>query len=124
MRACHTVSDSKFARWIVDQNNLSRRSFAAVIAATGTLAAQQQPAGPPNPDRSLQPQQRRQGTLDEVPPFRDTIQFARKDVPAKLQPFPMTQVRLLPGPFLEIAEWNRGYMGRLAADRMLHSFRL
>jgi DUF1680 family protein len=36
----------------------------------------------------------------------------------------MTQVRLLAGPFLDAAEWNRGYMNRLAADRMLHSFRL
>jgi DUF1680 family protein len=106
------------------QSHVSRRSFAALVAGAGALAAQQQPAGPPNPNTSLQPQQRRQGTLDEVPPFKDPIQFTRKDVPAKVQPFPMTQVRLLPSPFLEAAEWNRGYMNRLAADRMLHSFRL
>jgi DUF1680 family protein len=108
----------------VNQKHFSRRSFTALVAGAGTLAAQQQPAGPPNPDTSLQPQQRRQGTLDEVPPFRDPIQFTRKDVAPKVQPFPMAQVRLLPGPFLEIAEWNRGYMNRLAADRLLHNFRL
>jgi DUF1680 family protein len=108
----------------VEQKKVSRRSFTALVAGAGTLAAQQQPAAPPNPDTSLQTQQRRQGTLDEVPPFKDPIQFARKDVAAKVQPFPMTQVRLLPGPFLDATEWNRGYMNRLAADRMLHSFRL
>jgi len=104
--------------------NVSGRTFATIVAGAGTLAAQQQPAAAPNPDTSLQPQQRRQGTLDEVPPFKDPVQFMRHDVAPKIQPFPMTQVRLLPGPFLEVAEWNRGYMNRLAADRMLHSFRL
>src|SRR5437879_1665500 len=96
-----------------EKSSLSRRGFAAVLGATGVAAAQQQPA----------PQQRRQGTLDEVPPFKDPIQFARHDVAPKVQPFPMTQVRLLPGPFLEAAEWNRGYMNRLAAGRRLRSFR-
>ncbi len=106
---------------------LSRRNFAALIAATPLaatpLAAQQQPAGPPNPNTSLQPQQRRQGTADGVQPFKE-IQFTRKKVEATAQAFPMTQVRLLPSPFLDAAEWNRGYMKRLAADRLLHSFRL
>ena len=103
--------------------NVSRRGFAAIVAGAGALAAQQ-PAPPPNPNTSLQPQQHRQGTLDEVPPFKDPIQFARNPVAPKIQPFPMVQVRLLPGPFLEAAEWNRGYMNRLAADRLLHNFRL
>jgi hypothetical protein len=105
-------------------SNITRRGFAAILGATGAAAAQQQPAGPPNPNTSLQPQQPRQGTLEEVPPFKAPIQFARKDVAPKVQPFPITQVRLLPSPFLEAAEWNRGYLSRLAADRMLHSFRL
>ncbi len=108
--------------------SLSRRSFGALIASAPvvatTLEAQQQPAGAPNPNTSLQPQQKRQGTVDGILPFKDPIQFTRKDVPAKVQPFPMTQVRLLPSPFLDAAEWNRGYMNRLPADRLLHSFRL
>jgi DUF1680 family protein len=105
----------------VNSNNVSRRSFTALVAGTGALAAQD-PA--PNPNTSLQAPQRRQGTLDEVPPFKDPLQFSRRDVPAKVQPFPMTQVRLLPGSFLDATEWNRGYMNRLPADRLLHSFRL
>ena len=37
----------------------------------------------------------------------------------------MSQVRLLPvGVFHEAQEWNRGYMARLAADRLLYTFRV
>src|SRR5215470_17230059 len=106
-----------------EKTSLSRRGFTALLGATGIAAAQQQPAPPPNPNTSLQPQ-RRQSTLDEVPPFRDPIQFTRRDLTPKAQPFAMSQVRLLPSPFLDAAEWNRGYMTRLDANRMLHSFRL
>jgi DUF1680 family protein len=102
--------------------SISRRNFAALIAAT-PLAAQQQPAPPPNPNTSLQPQQKRQGTIDGILPFKE-IQFTRKKFDTRAQAFPMTQVRLLPSPFLQAAEWNRGYMNRLPADRLLHSFRL
>src|ERR1035438_9612665 len=110
--------------------SLSRRNFAALIAATPVAAnaiqAQQAPAGAPNPNTSLPPapQPNRQGTVNGILPFKDPLQFTRKDAPAKVQPFPMGQVRLLPSVFLEAAEWNRGYMSRLPADRLLHSFRL
>jgi hypothetical protein len=85
--------------------NLSRRGFGAVVAGAGVAAAQQQ--RPATPD-----------------PFDSPIEFKRKDVAAKVQPFPMTQVRLLPGSmFHDAQEWNRGYMSRLAADRLLYNFR-
>ncbi len=35
----------------------------------------------------------------------------------------MAQVRLLPSIYLDAQEWNRGYMSRLAADRLLYNFR-
>jgi len=35
----------------------------------------------------------------------------------------MAQVKLLPSRFTEAAEWNRGYMNRLAAGRLLYNFR-
>src|ERR1035438_1898478 len=81
--------------------SLSRRNFAALIAATPVAAnaiqAQQPPAGAPNPNTSLPPapQPNRQGTLNGILPFKDPLQFTRKDAPAKVQPFPMGQVRLL-----------------------------
>ena len=106
-----------------EARGVSRRGFAAALAATPALLAQQppaqQPAAPPNPNTSTQ----RRGTMPEIPPFQDTITFTRHDAPAKVQPFPMAQVRLLAGPFQEAMEWNRGYMQRLAADRLLHNFR-
>jgi DUF1680 family protein len=102
--------------------NLSRRNFAVSLAAAPALLAQQQtppPAGAPNPNTS----QPRRGPTPEVPPFEAPIQFARQDVPARVQPFPMTQVKLLPSIYTEVAEWNRGYMQRLPADRLLYNFR-
>src|SRR5208282_4721094 len=102
------------------KGTLSRRSFAAALTA-GPLLAQQTPAPAPAPPPA---NEQRHGTAPEVPPFQTTIEFKRRDVPAKAQPFPMTQVRLLPGPFHDAQEWNRGYLQRLSADRLLHNFRL
>ncbi len=108
--------------------SLSRRKFAGLLAATpvaaNALQAQQPPAGAPNPNTSLQPEQKRQGTVDGILPLKDPIRFQRKDVAAKVQAFPLSAVRLSPSMFLDAAEWNRGYMSRLPADRLLHSFRL
>jgi DUF1680 family protein len=96
---------------------LNRRGFAAVLAASGVAARAllAQPATPPPPRRS--------GPVPEVPPFQAPIEFTRKDVPARVHPFPMTQVKLLPGLFADAAEWNRGYIQRLPADRLLYNFR-
>jgi len=99
---------------------LTRRAFATAIAATPALVAQQpatqqsaqQPAPPP-----------RRGPAPEVPPFEAPIEFTRRDVAPKVQPFAMTQVKLLPSQYTEAAEWNRGYMSRLPADRLLYNFR-
>ncbi len=97
-------------------NVISRRGFGAALA--GTAAAAQTPApAPSNPPQ-------RPGTRPEVPPFEGPIEFTRKNVPARVEPFPMTQVRLLPGPCRDAQEWNRAYMYRLPADRLLHNFRL
>ncbi|HEX3747383.1 MAG TPA: beta-L-arabinofuranosidase domain-containing protein [Bryobacteraceae bacterium] len=84
---------------------LTRRGFGALVGGAGVALAQQ----------------RREPTPD---PFDAPIEFARKDVAPKVRPFDMTQVRLLPGSmFHDAQEWNRGYMSRLAADRLLYNFR-
>ena len=86
-------------------NRVTRRSFAALAAGAGVAMAQRRDQ--PVPD-----------------PFDAPIEFARKDVVAKAHAFAMTQVRLLPGSmFYDAQEWNRGYMSRLAADRLLYNFR-
>ena len=94
---------------------VSRRMFAAALAAPALLA-QPQTAPPPQP-------QRRRGPQPEVPPFDGAIEFTRKDVAPKARPFPLTQVKLLPGAYRDAQEWNRGYMSRLDADRLLYNFR-
>jgi len=93
---------------------LNRRGFAATLAASGVAA----PAL-----LAQQPPTRRPGPPPEVPPFQAPLEFTRKDVPARVRPFPMTQVKLLPGLFADAAEWNRGYIERLPADRLLYNFR-
>ncbi len=110
---------------------MNRRNFTAVIAGTGVAspllaqqATQQQPTGAPNPNTSLQQQQqRRNGLAPETEPFAGTIEFARKDVPLKVQPFRMTEVKITGGIYKDAEEWNRGYMSRLPADRLLYNFR-
>ena len=96
---------------------LSRRSFAALAmtgAAAPLLLAQDAP--PPVPHRK--------GTEDETPAFGDTIEFARNPAPLKVQPFAMTDVRLLPGPFRKAQEASLGYMQRLPVDRLARNFRV
>jgi hypothetical protein len=107
---------------------LSRRHFAATLAAApvavAPVLAQQQPTQPPatapNPNTSAP----RRGPAPEIPPFQEPLSFTRVDVRPKVRPFPMTQVRLLAGPFQDAADWNRGYMSRLPVDRLVRNFRV
>ena len=43
--------------------------------------------------------------MEEIPPFRETLTFTRADVLLKIQPFPMTQVRVLGGRYKQ--KWIR-----------------
>ena len=76
----------------MSKRGMSRRGFAAAVAGAPLLAQQAQtpPAGAPNPNTSVQ-QQRRFGPPPEVIPFEAPIEFTRKDVKAKIEPFPMSQ---------------------------------
>lgn len=110
-----------------------RRKFVTALAASGTAApallAQQQtpPAQNPNQNPGQQaaqnPQQRRERP-PEVQPFQGPITFTRQDVPAKVEPFPMTQVRLNDGIFKDAQEVNRKVLLGMPADRLLHNFRV
>ena len=53
------------------------------------------------------------------PPSRRPSQAA-----PSLQPFPLADVRLLDGPFLEAQKRDEAYLLKLEADRMLHNFRM
>jgi uncharacterized protein len=109
----------------LQDGSLSRRGFGAILAASGVAAAQQQPqTAAPTPNTSVQQQQqRRREPRPEVEPFTAPIEFTRHDQKSKVEPFPMVQVRVTGGLAQEAQEWNRGYMSRLAADRLLYNFR-
>lgn len=118
------MSNSNKTQDSTQSPQVTRRRFGAVLAASSAavpaLAQQsvsvQQAQAPAAPRRPLAP---------DTPPFEGPLEFARKDVPLKAQPFPMAQVRLLPGTMYASAmEWNREYMGRLGADRLLYTFRV
>lgn len=55
--------------------------------------------------------------LPALSPGSDSISW-------KVQPFPLRQVRLRPGLFLDAAERNRQYMLQITPDRLLHMFRI
>jgi DUF1680 family protein len=113
---------------------LSRRCLSALLAsgaAAPALWAQQNSPATQAPASSPQPQAPNpnpsapaDGLPPDQPPFAGTLTYSRREIPAKVLPFPMTQVRLLGGPCKQAEEWNRGYMHRLAADRLVHNFRL
>jgi uncharacterized protein len=112
---------------------LSRREFGALVGALGVSApallagqnsqpnTQQAPPQMPTPEQIAEWRRRR--LVPDNPPFEGPIEFTRKDVAAQAEPFPMTQVRLLPSVYIDAQEWNRGYMSRLEADRLLYNFR-
>ena len=103
----------------VHADQWSRRSFGALLTAApaAVALAQAQNPAPPAPGNFRRP------LAPETPAFEGTLEFTRRRVAPKAEPFPMAQVRLLPGSIYHDAqEWNRGYMQRLAADRLLYTF--
>ena len=94
---------------------MTRRGFAAALALTG-------------PSAKLLAQEETNGTSprepQEIRPFQETPAFTHKEAPTKVQPFPMTAVRLGPGQFRDAQEWNRGVLNRLPVDRLVHNFRV
>jgi hypothetical protein len=62
--------------------------------------------------------------IDEAAPFAEPLVFTRNPIQPKLQPFALRDVTLGDGPLLEAREWNRAYINRLDAGRLLHNFRV
>ncbi len=118
---------------------LSRRKFAIGLSGTAAIVpalAQQvsnqavtkhaEKKTPQNANavpQSTTAQHKRE-VRSEVPPFGETIEFTRALVSPKVEPFAMTDVRLLPSGFKEAQDANFAYLKRLDADRLLHNFRV
>ena len=101
----------------METQGLNRRMFVAGLASSPVLLAQQSAVQDPPPPSKRPP-------IHEQPPFEEPLAFQRRDAGWRVKPFLMSQVRLLPGPFQQSAEWNRAYMNWLGVDRLLHNFRV
>src|SRR4029079_11424947 len=102
---------------------VSRRQFGVLLAASSaalpSLMAQQTPqqAAPQQNSTRPAPGVFRRPMVPDTPPFEDSLEFSRSNVAMRAEPFPMSQVRLLPkGEYSDMLELNRGYMSRLDAD--------
>jgi hypothetical protein len=104
---------------------ISRREFGGLLAAGAALqlpgSERSQPSRPQPPDYVPPPRP----LVPEAPPFSEPLTFTAKRVAPAVEPFPMSHVRLLPGTvFHDAQESNRGYMARLAPERLLYTFRV
>src|SRR5215471_17893175 len=112
-----------------DQTNagiLSRRRFGFLVAAgaAATALGGQQVQQPNGASTRLAPGSFERPLVPDTPAFDGPLEFTRRNVVPRVQPFPMSQVRLLPNNVcFDSQEWNRGYMARLQADRLLYTFR-
>jgi DUF1680 family protein len=109
-------------------SDLSRRRF-ATIAAVAALAGRAMAQGSAETSQAAPPTVGDEDVRANVArlagdPFTRPIAFRRANVPPKLKPFPLAQVRLGDGPFRAMHEANAAYLKRLPADRLLHTFRV
>jgi DUF1680 family protein len=105
------------------KNKLSRRHFGTIVAAGAVAPALAQTPAPAPQQTATQNNQQRRGPRAEVQPFDGPIEFTRNGSTPKAEPFPLHQVRVTGGIYKDVEDWNRGYMNRLAADRLLYNFR-
>src|SRR3954468_18036905 len=113
-------------------NRVSRRRFGSLLTVAGAVPAllaqedaqRQAEAKPTRQTEQQAPGNFRRPLVPDTPPFEEKLKFTRQDLVLKAEPFPMAQVRLLPhSVYHDAQEWNRGYMSRLEADRLLYTFR-
>lgn len=112
--------------------NPSRRTFATTLAAAVPLVAGNKVVASGKdktitaasvPDDPAAPEVQ-EGTQPAVPPFSTPLEFRARELPLKAEPFELTAVRLLPGPFFAAQEANARWLRSLPADRLVHTFRL
>jgi DUF1680 family protein len=125
---------------LLSRRPMDRRRFSIGLAlasltagASGPLLAQtvaQQPvksgassAAKPAAAKNAPPAGKRP-LFHETEPFSEPLAFSRRELKPRLQPFRLSQVTLGEGPVRSARDWNRNYMLRILADRLLHNFRV
>ncbi len=101
---------------------IRRRDFGALLAWPGVAA-------PPALSQTSTPRQAPGNFSRPLSPdtaaFESKLEFTANGVTPRAEPFPMAQVRLLPNSvYHDAQEWNRSYMARLDAGRLLYTFRV
>jgi len=120
--------------------NLNRRNFTLALGGVATVAPALAQQVVPNKAVAKQAERKKPQNANatpqttstphkremrpEIPPFGETITFTRRILAPKVEPFPMTDVRLGPGQFKDAQQANLGFLTRLDADRLLHNFRV
>ena len=104
-----------------ETSRINRREFGVLLTAGAALqaprAAAEAPATCPAADYVPPPRP----LVAEVPPFSGPLAFTPNRVVPRVEPFPMAQVRLLPGTLYHDAqEWNRGTWRDSAGSAAVH----
>jgi len=124
---------------MTEQNRrVSRRMFAKGLAmaplgaavassALGQAAAGAQSGNAPNSPahpRKTDSLASRRFVVAEPEPFAAPLVFARHPFQPRLEPFPLSDVQLDRGPLADARDWNRGFLLRIANERLLRNFRI
>src|SRR5919109_5002354 len=120
------MREQKNASPLKSASTLTRRRFGvlAVAGAAASALVAQEVQQPNAASTRLAPGSFERPLVPDTPAFDGPLEFTRRDLAPRAQPFPMSQVRLRPNNvYFDSEEWNRGYMGRLSADRLLYTFR-
>src|ERR1041385_5757171 len=103
------------------ESTLTRRRFGLLVAAGAAAPAFVAPEvqQPKAALTRLAPGSFQRPLVPDTPAFDGLLEFTRRDVAPRVQPFPMNQVRLLPNNvYSDSQEWNRGHMERLDGARL------
>jgi DUF1680 family protein len=115
-----------------DNRNIDRRRFSlglamAPLALTGSrlLEAQVVPGKTVDKTAAPQPEPKKRWQIFEEEHFAHPLAFERHDMRPQVQPFALRDVTLAEDrPYAQSRAWSRGFMLRIAPDRLLHNFRL
>jgi DUF1680 family protein len=104
---------------------LASLTAGAPASLLGQVASPQtgQAQAPPLAKKDAPPPGKRPPII-ETDPLSESLLFSRREAKPRLQPFSLAQVTLDDGPVRDAREWNRSYMLRIPADRLLHNFRV
>jgi DUF1680 family protein len=109
---------------LMPARRITRRMFAAAAGAAPALAPVLAQVPQPNSGIPAAAAPQNRVLVPDTAPFDAPLRFTTLRVGARCEPFPMGQVRLLPGSvYADARDWNRGYIMRLEADRLLYTFR-